>query len=446
VPDALCVISPTSAVQAIIASIHTGYSTAAAVETMLHHASTLEEVEMDPVVEALLALVSRWNPGTREPTGDTCEAVIAALRPLTSAALSNARLLPPLCALLGRRPDHDVTAAVLHLFAARVWLDDRDAAPVIAALSEHIAHPDKEIRVEAANVLLRFNDSLGRELNQWLDACWPQGSLLSRLHAILTGSPEAGQVANQAIQQMSQWFNKLSREGADRLWAAGAASATASSGYDVRLPDTVRQLLHNALTALESATAAGEIENLLALCTAAIRVLERFGIPTLLCAYDELWRALSLVTSDAPRAALRAGLPGGIDRRDYGQMVRSAAASLFLNGYGADSYGLFLGLLFAARPEVRRTAILALGRLGDPRALPYLQSCAADPDNATAAEAQEAIAIIRNLNPEVMVLLRASQAAGSRPDTLLRPANGNNGHSAPDLLLRPTDEAKPNPA
>jgi HEAT repeat protein len=442
VPDALFIISPTSAFQAIIDSIRAGHSTAAAVEAMLHHdhddAARWHVPPADSAFEALLALISRWEPAGQGASGDTRDAVLVALSALIDADADNDRLLPALCGLLTRKPDRGITAGILRLFANRVWPNDPNSAPVIAALSEHIVHPDKEIRGEAANILLRFHDPLGRELNQWLDACWPQGSLLSRLHAILTGSPDAGQVASQTLLQMSQWFNKLSREAPYRAGADGTAGT--SPGYDARLPETVRQLLYRALTALEDATAPGEIEELLALCTATIRVLERFGVPVLLCAYDELLSALSLVRPYTGMAPPGPNLQAGVD------LVRSAAATLFLNCYGANSYGLFLGMLFAPQPEVRSTAIPALGRLGDPRALPYLQSYASDPNDANAASAQEAIAAIRNLNPDVMVLLRGSQAVDARPDTLLRPANGNNVYSAPDILLRPTDEAKPNPA
>jgi HEAT repeat protein len=439
IPQAMAGIDPIAATGGVARALRVGYSSRQAVELLGRHSPRVGEL--------LLELIARWDPRHPDPTHDTAEAVIAAI-PLLASTPANADLVPTLCALLSRQPDAAITAAIARLLNARLRPHDEQVPLVREALSARLAHPDREVRQEVGQALDKIGDPLGRTMNQCLDDCWPQGNLLTRLQTVLRGGPDAGQAATQAMQQVSQWFNRLSREAADRLAVGGPLPGSPfGPEYDARLPDVLRQVLRNGLDVVRRETSPTAIEEALALSVAALRALERLAPPAALCAYDELIAALFLVkyqvkyqVTNQGRAVNETAWPlTDPEQNEIGELVRAAAASLLLSCYGPDSYGLFLSALHAPQPEVHRTAIYALSRLGDPRALPYLQAIAARTDALNAGAAQEAISTIRRHNPHVMTLLRASQPGDAKPDTLLRPANGNNINMTPDLLLRPTD-------
>jgi HEAT repeat protein len=437
IPAAMCAIDPAAAIGAVARAVRDGYSTREAIDLLARNAGTISDLLID--------LVSRWYPQVHDDAHDTRDAVMAAIPLLIDSQMSNSSLFPPLCALLDRRPDSVMTAAIARLLAVRLGPGQRPRAQstmtllVRDTLSTRITDPDKEVRLEVSQALERAGEPLGRELNQWLSECWPQGNLLARLHTILRGGPDAGQAATQAMQQVTQWFHRLSREAADRLSTGGPLlSAPTAAGYDPRLPEALRQTLRNSLASLRSDVTDDCIAETVALSTAALRALERIGPPNAMCAYDEIVEALHTVKYSQQHLTPGAR-PGSVsERREIGEMVRAAAASLLLQLLGTDGYGVFLCALYAPQQEVHRTAMLALSRLGDPRALPHLQVIATDSGHPDNVAAQEAIATIRRTNPEVMTLLRASNHGNARPDTLLRPATGNNVGSSSDLLLRPT--------
>jgi hypothetical protein len=431
VPPAMAAIDPIAATGIVARAVRDGYSSANAIQLIIRHSSRIEEL--------LLTLVARWDPQRPDLTHDTPEAVLAAL-PMLTSGLPDTMLFPPLCALLGRQPDTALTSAIVRLLNTRLR-DSADCAELVRdTLSARLTHPDKEVRREVGQALDRIGEPLGRRLNQWLDDCWPHENLISRLQMVLRGDVEAGQAATQAMQQVSQWFNRLSREAADRLTTGGSPQGGAvAANVDPRLPDALRQTLGNGLLALRRETLPDRIEAAVALCIAAIRALERIGPQAAPCAYDELLAALHIVKYRRRLERETVWPATGQDRQEVGELVRASAASLLLSCYGADSYGLFLAALHAPQPEIHRTAILALGRLGDTRALPYLHAIASRPGDPNAGTAQEAISGIRRINPEVMTLLRGSQQGDASPATLLRHANGNNARSMPDLLLRPAE-------
>ena len=122
-------------------------------------------------------------------------------------------------------------------------------------------------------------------------------------------------------------------------------------------------------------------------------------------------------------------------------LLGSAHRQMFLNA-AADhlklELHLFLEALYTPQPEVNHTAIAALGRLGDVRALPHLQPIANNTAHPLCPAAIGAIALIKRTNPEMMTLLRGSSAADAHQETLLRPAAEKSSTVSPDLLLRPS--------
>jgi HEAT repeat protein len=429
------------AAAAISEAIHAGYSSREAVETLVRIAPPYFH-------ETLLELVSCWDPQTAHASGHTGAAVLAALSALSSAPWPNVRLAPPLCALLERQPGPDIITAVARVLTARGPSSDACDSLVRDTLWPLLACADRDARTEIANTLARFGQPLGRKLIQFVDSNRPQGSLFSKLQTLLRGGPDAGQAATQAMQQVSQWVSRLSKETAGRLspvsvsGVEGAASPAVIT-EDARLFELLRLLLAHALDALEGANWPEEAEEQLALCVAVIRALGRVGVPAALRARAELLRALTVVKYSLVYDTAGAGPFRKSDRREIGDIARAAAAETLIQLYGGSSFALFLETLYAPCPEARATALFALGRLGDVRALPHLQALIAEAGHPLAGAAQEALSSIRRTHPEIMTLLRASGSLETRPDTLLRPASGNPAAVSSDLLLRPIE---PSPA
>ena len=427
--SALYAAAPTRALRAISSALLEGFSSRSAVDVLTVNAPAL--------YEPLLALIERWQPGVHDEQHDTRDAVVAALNHLSQWPSPSQSLARALWALLSRTPDPAMTAMILRMPALGMRIADLPFGRLRAVLTEHLTRVDGEVRQEAANLLVSNGDFFGRDLIQRLADSWPRGSLMARLHAILRGGPDAGQAANQAVQQVSQWLTRLSRHAVVHLSAKSDDLDDApASSYDPRLPATLQGLLRNALGALRTCDDYSEMEELLSLTTAVIACMETLSSQDVATVHDELLQALytvkygvSVITSETAR-------------REVGEVIRTAAASFFLDFHGPSSFGLFLCALYVPTPEVHGTAIMALGRLGDARALPYLQELAAGSHPVNAARAQDAVAMIRRTNPAVMALLRASQQTDSRQNTLLRAANGKSDGSHPDMLLRPTAEGQ----
>jgi HEAT repeat protein len=416
---------------AIAEAMRAGYSTREAVETLTRVAPPYYH-------ETLLELVCRWNPRAAQPSGDTGEAVLAALSALASAPGSNGRLVPPLCDLLERSPGPAVLAAVAKILGARCPAGEAYDRRAKNALWPLLAHADKTVRDEAASALARMGEPKARQWMQWIEVYRPQGSLLDKVQTVLRGGPDAGLAASQAMQQVSQWVSRFSRETAERLSAVGSDFAL-NGAEDARLPELLCRLLGNTLDTLEQSGWPEETEEMLSCAVAIVRVFGRIGASVAPDARPALLRALHLVkysvVFDGPSSApFRKS-----ERREVGHLLRLAAAETLRQLYGGNSFPLFLEALYAPQKEIHGAALFGLGRLGDVRALPHLQSLANKAGHPLAREAQEAMAAIRRTNPELMELLRASHATDTRADTLLRPASGNPADASPDILLRPAE-------
>lgn len=420
---------------ALCEAIRDGYSTAEAVETVTR-------LNPPSLYETLLILIERWNPRSPACVGDTAGAVLAALFTVARAPLPNVQIVPALCQLLRRQPGAAILAATARLLGTRRQPGSPSDSQACDALWPLLAHAQAEVRSEAADALNLLGEPLGKTVITIVEECRPRGSLLNRLQSLLRGGIDPGQAATQAVQQVSQWLSRVSKETVEKLNPAGLSAYLAGDSlYDPRVPELLRQLLANALVALQHSVAVEETEALLTLNVAAARALARLGTAETLRARDELLAALRVTKRTVVPNSFSTPVFQKAETREVADVVRTAAADVIIQLYGAASFALFLEALYAAPMEARGTTIAALGRLGDVRALPHLQPVAADPEHPFCMAAQVAIADIRRINPEIMTLLRASSAADSRTDTLLRPAYGAAQSVPADQLLRPTAQS-----
>lgn len=445
VPEALlAAYGPQQTGKMLLAALQEHYSTAQSVEMLARIGET--------PVELLLDLISRWDPQTHTPAGDTRGAVRAALSLLTHVSWPNARLIPVLCALLQRKPDADLTAEIAHLIGVRGRSGGALDREVREALLPLLTHTDARVREEAARALNRLGDAVGQRMLQLLAECRLQGNLLSRIEALIRGGPEASAIAAQTVQQVSQWVSRLSREKGRHGESSRSTGRVHRMGSrDPRLVGLLRRLLDNTLTLLPRLSAFNEVNEALMLAASTIRALARLGRPAAAEAHAELLRALRCVRRSLIQEEPAAGALRRSEVREVGAAVRTTAAEALIELYGPDSFPFFLEVLYAPHPECVETAILVLGRLGDARALPHLQRFVAPAETARtdskistalSAAAVQAIAAIKRTNPEMMTLLRASKIVDSRPDTLLRPASGYSQEATSEALLRP---AAPDP-
>lgn len=432
--EALAVINANAAVQAVAEAMQAGYSTPEAVALLGRASANPTVFPLVRIVSLLLALIERWQPSA-PVSGDTEEAVLAAVRLLRSLPHPSLRYADPLCGLLERQPSPALAAVTIGALGDCLPTRPELHARAHRVLYTYLASVAPQTQTEAARALAALGDRIGFELLELLNACWLQSNLLDRLQTFLRGGADANALATQAAQQVTRWFQRLSKEAADRF--ASASAPVTGSGpaqpTDSRLSSLLRQLVSNALLFLKRCTPE-EVEEVIALTVAAIRALNKLGDTALREARTELLAALRAVRL-FPIAPFNAPF-GEVAPRDQGQPVRAAAAQALIQAYGPDSFVFFLEALYVPEKEVVGTALIALGRLGDLRAVTHLQPIASDNAHPHQAAALEALAAIRRIHPEAMSLLRASSASDARPDTLLRPASGNNETVPADQLLR----------
>ena len=393
--------------------------------------------------DALLRLVLRWD-GQQETSGDTLDAVLTALPALAAMPLysSGARceLQAHFCAVLARRPEPALMVGVVRAIATRGRENEVSDAHTRRTLISLLPRPEAEVRQEAAHALLFLDDPVGKQMLQSLEAAWPQPNLRDKFHALLRGNSDPTQVANQAMQ----WFTRVSKDTMER-WNAGTSGKTDAHApeTDPRCPDLLRQLLDNALSALEEVAASDQIEQTRDLAVACVRALVRPGVPAAIAAHEQIIRALWCALPAYKLMPRQAQSYQEARMGDGGNEIRLAAGEALMAMYGQESFPLFVAAVHAPSPSVQLNGIVFLGELGDVRALPLLQSLAANRDTLLSPTANAAIARIRQNNPETMTLLRASVQSDSRPETLLRPASGNHSATSGDALLRPAERPAP---
>ena len=422
--------TPHATSEAVMQSILAGYSSEAAVYL-------LATTGHPRLYDTLRQLIER-APALCQTMQDTPGAVHAALDMLVKAPLPPDTRLRIVCTLLEKSvPAELMLAGIAHLTALQGCCP-RQTAYVQGVLWNLLADFGPRVRAQAAQTLMVWGDMDAKRFLDLLAECRPQGSFLEKLTTLLRGGPDASQAATQAVQQIQLWVTRLSREAVVRLSSPTLSRepTQAAAPQNPRFPALTRKLLGSALQYLNSAQSLEETEEALALSITAIRTLRRLGVPAGLAAQTELHRALyackPILTADGRTA-------------EIGEPVREEAALALIEFLGTETFALFVSALEAPRFEIRGTAILALGRLGDARAVPYLQPIAADTNSLSAPYAVQALAVIRQNNPEMMTLLRGSSQQDSQPETLLRPLSFSRPDTAPELLLRPTSNGESNP-
>ncbi len=426
-PHALsCVGTPQQNGEALAAAIRAGFSTTGSLRLFSttghpHFYETLREV------------VERSSP-LHSQTQDTPQAVLTALELLMQAPWPVDVFLRLLCGLLEKPIGVAVKLGILTQLQSLPPRAMPHAPQAVTACWPLLADLSPEVRNQAAATLFAWGDRNGKRFLALLEECRSQGSLLEKLTTLLRGGPDAPQAATQAVQQVQQWMTRLSREAVVRLSAPPTETPETNPLLaDPRLPALIRHLLTAALRYLKTAVEVPDAEEALTLTVTAIRVLRRVGSPEALIAQPELVQALHF-TRHIPSAQ---GM-----LREIAEPVREEAALTLIPFLGAECLPLFLEAASASRLEVQGTALLALGRLGDPRAVPHLQPIASDPNHALAPQAIQALATIRQSNPEMMTLLRGSSLEDAHPETLLRPVPFTSQDPAPELLLRPTQNGE----
>jgi len=426
--------TPQAVGEAVVHAIQAGYSTHAAVRLLATNGHPR-------LYEIMLQIVER-AASLHHPSHDTPASVRAAIDLLMHSPWPSEKLVEIVCSLLERPVPRDLLLAGIDYLESLRGRRTGNAARVQGVLWNLLVDFAPEVRTRAAQALTLWGEPNGKRFLELLAECRPQGSLLEKLTTLLRGGPDASQAATQAMQQVQQWVTRMSREAVVRLSSPtpGKESSLTLIRQDARIPPLIRRLLIGSLRLLATTQALEETEEALALSITAIRALRQIGVPDALIAQTELLRAFRTckqlppteVSYVAPMTPLR----------EIAEPVREEAALALIEFLGPDCFGIFIEALSAPIPEVQGTAILALGRLGDARAVPYLQPIAGNADNLYAQHAIQALAVIRQNNPEMMTLLRASSSADANPETLLRPLPHGLPDSAPELLLRPTSNGE----
>jgi hypothetical protein len=150
--------------------------------------------------------------------------------------MPQARLIPALCRLLDRHTFPPIVLAAVRALGERGPTGDAFDTMARSALWRQLTVAGSDTRSEIAQALSSLGEPFGKHLAQLLVECRPQGNLLDKLQTVLRGGPDAGQAATQAVQQVSQWFTRLSKETVERWNAPAAAGASSLLFNDPRLP------------------------------------------------------------------------------------------------------------------------------------------------------------------------------------------------------------------
>ena len=446
IPAALTMCGPQELTKREIQeALRAGYSSAEAIQCLISGQPVPNFLDATNA-EVFLQIIERWNPHSLTRSGDSAGAILAILPTMSYAPLPSMRVASALCNLLAKKPGGAISAEIARVFTARpdiARIGDTHAnfgdweVAVYNSLLKLLSSPDPKARIEAANALQARNDSLGQNLLELLQQRRPQGNLFSKFQSILRGGGEAGQFANQAVQQLTQWLNKVSREAFEKQKVEQERQEILR---DPRAFTILYELLENCLDHLQRALNGEEIWELTATSAAAIKILAFMEPAVAKSAQPALIRAFNTVKHGNLFEGAVGATMQNQEVREVGSIVRIASAEALFQIYGESAFVLFLDALYAPSIEVRGTAITSLGRLGEGRALSHLQLLANDTTHPLASAAQEAIATIKRINPHYMTLLRPSSANAAQSDHLLRPVMGGAPELHPEQLLRPTHE------
>lgn len=446
IPSALTMCGPQEVTKREIQeALRAGFSSAEAIQCLINSQPVSNFLDATNA-EIFVQILERWNPHTLTRSGDTSGAILAILPTMSYAPLPSMRVAPALCSLLAKKPGGAISAEIARVFTARPDIARLGGShanfgdwevTVYNSLLNLLSSPDSKARAEAAHALHARDDALGQNLLELLQQHRPQGNLFSKFQSMLRGGPEAGQIATQAVQQLTQWINKVSREAFEKQKLAQERQEVLR---DPRTFTILCELLDNCLDHLQRTLNGEEIRELVATSVAAIKLIAFMEPAVAKSAQPTLIRVFNTVKY----GNIFEGTPGSTmqtqEVREVGHIVRIASSEALYQIYGDNAFVLFLDALYAPAIEVRGTAIASLGRLGEGRALSHLQLLVNDTAHPLAGAAQEAITTIKKINPHYMMLLRPSSANAAQSDHLLRPVMGGTPELHPEQLLRPIHE------
>ncbi len=411
------------AVAEISRAVRSGYPS-------VHAIDVLSRARPGDLYDTLTEMIESWRP--ERPDSTDSQIVLLALPPLLACPGVEHRVVTGLCALLERPFEPRVSVALIQAIESLSVRAPRVRQACIECILVQFTHSNASIRQQAASTLARFGDTFPERVTELLEHCRPQDGFFAQLQSILRGGSDASQAATQAVQQVSQWWNRLTSDAAvgSRGGAAHIQIGAGTTAADSRLPAILRLMLARAIEAPLHPRTQEQVEERAAFMSLVLRALSRLGLPVEQCPWEEIVAVLYLPAD----AFAPAGLPA--DLKCY-ETATAAAAEALMAMYGAGSFALFLEALYSPRVETVRTAISALGVLGDRRSLTHLAAIAGNERHPCAAIAEQAIGQIRRTNPEMMTLLRGSSQVVAESSSLLRAARGRPGPEPSDLLLRP---------
>jgi HEAT repeat protein len=432
---------PVTTLNALVEAHRAGFSTAVSVQMLVLY--------NPPELFVILAtLLTRYDPfallvrdiaqGASE-YGDTVGAAREAALAFARCPWPHAQVTQILCGLVDRRIDPWIKAAAAQTIADRGRAGDDSDIQAYKAMWRMLTIVDRDARAAAVAALARLGEPLGKSFEALLDSGRPQTNLLHNLHSALLNSQDVGQAMSEAVQHVATWFSRVSKVTAKRFSSDSAQGSPSEAALkDRRVPDLLRQMLANVLEGLESAESAETTVEALSIGVGTLRAIARLDSASVQFAAAELGHAYTVVKRvGADTSPSKNSGPGVED--DAAGVLREAAGQALIDIYGNACFDILCGGLDHQEDNVKATSAIALGRLGDRRAVPMLQPIADKGSAVAVRAAQEALAAIKRGNPEMMTLLRGSSSAEARTDTLLRPITGINDALSPELLLRPAN-------
>ncbi len=347
-----------------------------------------------------------------------------------------------LCGLVDRKIDPWIKAAAAQTIAERGRAGDDSDIQAYKAMWSMLTILHTDARVASAAALARLGEPIGSTFQALLDFGKPQSNLLHNLHSTILNSQDVGQAMSEAVQHVASWFNRVSQVTAKRFSSDAAQGSPSEAALkDRRVPDLLRQMLANVLDGLESSDSTGETLEALSIGVGTLRAIARLNTDSVPITAGELRHAYTVVKLvDGDQS------PSKNSRRRVGDdaagVLREAAGQALIDVYGRGCFDTLCAGLEHDEVTVKATSAIALGRLGDRRAVPMLQTIVDSGSPAVVRAAEEALAAIKRGNPEMMTLLRGSSSAEARTDTLLRPIAGINDGMSPELLLRPGNSSQ----
>ena len=396
--------------------------------------------------QLLIELIRRFGS---QDTYDSESSIVEALAALTEGPWSLADVVPDVIALVHRNVSDEIQTAGAYCLGAAIMRNEQpDLTHTERAVFRLLTRTDSRTRFAAAEALLAMNEPLGSEFAAAIDAARPQSSLLKRLQSSIANSQDVGEAVSLAVQHVASWFQKVSRETADRFATTGSERERLEAAVlsDPRVLDLLAALLKNALELVRADMSDTRLIEALGAAIATLKLIAGRKHQTAEQLDDVLKAALRVCWYPKRQASYllsaSAALQSAKSYEDAVQelcgQTREAAGLAVIALYGSDWLDELYICLQHSELSVQVSAAVTLGKLGDTRAVNLLQTHAVSRDAILAAACQDAISAIRRTNPEMMTLLRGASPNQQSYNALLRPASA--GIVSDENLLRPADD------